>query len=515
LFRFVSRARDLLIRYRLLRTRASERTFAAAFRAIPDAAVITRLDDGRVLAVNDALEELIGYRRKDVLGRTTLDLRWWPSPEARDAFQAMLGRSGRVRRLPARLPDATGRLHDALLSAEVIEVLGEPHILTVAQDVTEIKQAEEALQLSDSILQRIEDLVIVAGPDGGIRYVSPSVKNVLGYEPAEVLGDGWWHLTFTDPVAREQERSRVARVARGEIPSQGAFIERPVRARDGKTRWILWHDSKGPGELLIGVGVDVTERRALEEQFRQAQKMEAVGRLAGGIAHDFNNLLTVITGYTDLLLSQMPADDPRQADLQEIRRAADRAATLTRQLLAYSRQQVLVPRTIGLNQVIEPMRNMMQRLIGEDITLRTHLEAAGRVRADPHQLEQVLLNLAVNARDAMPDGGSLTIATRDLEVDEHAGRAKGIEPGSYVELVVSDTGLGMSEEVLAHLFQPFFTTKPVGMGTGLGLATVYGIVKQSGGHIWAASRPGEGATFTIYLPRVQDAAEGEARSDNA
>jgi PAS domain S-box-containing protein len=254
---------------------------------------------------------------------------------------------------------------------------------------------------------------------------------------------------------------------------------------------------------------DVTAQRHLENQLRQSQKMEAVGQLAGGIAHDFNNLLTAILGSTQLLLQATPAGDVRREDVEEIRNAGLRAAELTRQLLAFSRRQVLAPKVLELNAVVANMDKMLRRLIGEDVELATALHAeAGAVNADPGQLEQVLLNLVVNARDAMPGGGRVLIATtRVLLRDELVERRHRLPPGDYVCLAVTDSGLGMDESTQAHLFEPFFTTKEVGKGTGLGLATVYGIVKQSGGYIWVYSEPGRGTTVKVYLPRVPGAAE--------
>src|SRR5205807_1997412 len=243
----------------------------------------------------------------------------------------------------------------------------------------------------------------------------------------------------------------------------------------------------------------------LDEQFRQSQKMEAVGQLAGGIAHDFNNLLTAILGNTQLLLRDLPPSDAKRSDVEEIRRASERAASLTRQLLAYSRRQMLQPEVLDLNGVVAEMDRMLRRLIGEHITLVTVLAPElGRVRADPNQLEQVLVNLAVNARDAMPDGGKLTIETSNVELDASFAQAHlGSVPGSYAMVAVTDTGAGMDATVRAHLFEPFFTTKEVGKGTGLGLATVYGIVKQSDGYIEISSELGQGSTFKIYLPRLE------------
>jgi CheY-like chemotaxis protein len=249
----------------------------------------------------------------------------------------------------------------------------------------------------------------------------------------------------------------------------------------------------------------------LEQQFRQAQKMEAVGRLAGGVAHDFNNMLNVILGYTDLLLDGVPEGDPRHKKLTEIRKAGDRAAALTRQLLAFSRKQVMQPVVLSLNDLVRETSSMLGRLIGEHIQLKTILAPElWPVKADPGQIDQVLVNLAVNARDAMPNGGILTIETCNISLDENYARLHGIQLDSardFVLLTVSDTGVGMSQEVLAHIFEPFFTTKEKGKGTGLGLATVYGIIKQSGGFIWAYSEPGQGSSFKVYLPGVSAASE--------
>jgi len=257
---------------------------------------------------------------------------------------------------------------------------------------------------------------------------------------------------------------------------------------------------------------DVSAQRQLEEQLRQSQKMEAVGQLAGGIAHDFNNLLTAILGSTQLLLHNTPSGDPRREDAEEIRHAGLRAAELTRQLLAFSRRQVLAPKVLDVNSVVAHMDRMLRRLLGEDVELATSLDpAAGAVNADPGQLEQVLLNLAVNARDAMPGGGRLSIETTRVTLhDEHVERRHRMPAGDYVCLAVADTGVGMDETTQAHLFEPFFTTKEVGKGTGLGLATVYGIVKQSGGYIWVYSEPAHGTTVKVYLPHVPGVAEAPA-----
>jgi len=251
---------------------------------------------------------------------------------------------------------------------------------------------------------------------------------------------------------------------------------------------------------------DVTERRSLERQLLQAQKMEAVGRLAGGIAHDFNNVLTAILGYVDLLLDGLPTLSPLRPDIQEIRTAAERAAGLTRQLLAFSRKQVLQMRTLDLNELLTDIDKLLRRLLREDIDMVTKLDPRlGAVRADSGQLEQVVVNLAVNARDAMPGGGRLTIETRNAELDEAYTREHvPVRPGRYVMFALSDTGTGMSPETMAHLFEPFFTTKEAGKGTGLGLATVYGIVTQSGGYVWCYSELGHGTTFKVYLPRVDE-----------
>ena len=262
-------------------------------------------------------------------------------------------------------------------------------------------------------------------------------------------------------------------------------------------------------ELEKRVEERTAERKNLEEQLVQAQKLEAVGRLAGGIAHDFNNLLTAIIGYAQLALGRLQPDDPLRRRVEEIKKAGDRAASLTRQLLAFSRKQVMQPKVIDLNSVVAELERMLVRMIGEDIEMRTMLQPdLGNVKADPGQMEQVIMNLVLNARDAMPAGGKLTIETANGYLDEtYAQQHVAVLPGAYVMLAVSDNGAGIDEETQQHIFEPFFTTKEVGKGTGLGLSTAYGIVKQSGGNIWVYSEPGKGTTFKIYLPRVDEAAD--------
>ncbi len=367
--------------------------------------------------------------------------------------------------------------------------------------VVERGRAEEAIRASEVryrlLMEHAVDAILVAGPDGRVLDANSAACELSGHTREELLA-----LTLTDicPPDREEEGMTLAEVR----PGERVRLEQRLRRKDGGEVEVEISAKLLPEGLTQAFIRDVRERKRLEEQLRQSQKMEAVGKLAGGIAHDFNNLLTAITGYAELLLATLGSDDPRRMDLQEICNAADRATTLIRQLLAFSRRQVLQPKLVDLHHLVEDIERLLRRLIGEDIELVTLSDAGlGLVKVDPSLMEQVLVNLAVNARDAMPGGGRLTVETRNVTLgpDYTAGHAA-VEPGSYVLLAVTDNGTGMDEATRARAFEPFFTTKGPGRGTGLGLAMVYGTVKQSGGHVWVYSEPGRGSTFKIYLPRV-------------
>jgi len=388
----------------------------------------------------------------------------------------------------------------------------------VCRDLSEHQQSEMARAEAEAkykmLVEQVNAITYIAevGVDGEWYYVSPQVESILGYKAEEWLANGkqWGnhvHPEDLPAVAAAEEQSKKG------LPFQAEFR---IRRKDGREIWlsdtavIVRGSDSHP--VMEGIMVDITERKALETQLQQSRKMEAVGRLAGGIAHDFNNLLTIITGYTELAMHrpQLPAEV--RGDIERIENASARAAALVKQLLAFSRKQVLQPKILDLNKIVLNLDALLRRLMDERIQMITRVkEDLGKVKADPAQIEQVIMNLVVNARDAMPDGGRLVVETCNADLD--AGYAVDhvtVKPGRYVMLAVSDNGVGMDKETVAHIFEPFFTTKESGRGTGLGLSTVYGIVKQSGGYIWVYSEPGKGSTFKVYLPRVDEQPEDEA-----
>ena len=387
-------------------------------------------------------------------------------------------------------------------------------IFGTVQDITELRHLErtivESHNLLTAVIEGTDDIVFVKGVDGRYLMINASGARNFGKEPRDIVGKEdreLWRRDIADWVIaqdRDVMKTRQPQTFEYTMPLRGG-------PRTFLVRKSVFLDRHGEVIGLIGISRDITEHNRLEEQLRQSQKMEAVGRLAGGVAHDFNNLLTVIHGCSELLFSQMSADDPGQEMLAEIQKSAERAANLTRQLLAFSRKQVLRPQVVSVTALLTDLLKLLQRLIGEDIEVAFVQGASiALARVDPGQFEQAIINLAVNARDAMPDGGRLTIETRNSTLDlRHLSQDRDVEPGSYVMVSITDTGHGMDETTKSRIFEPFFTTKEPGRGTGLGLAMVYGFVKQSGGHIDVSSEVGRGTTFRLYLPQAQSA-EGVA-----
>ncbi len=515
----VELAGDLAYGVRSLRTQAARTQAEAALRKSEERYRALYVDNpsmyftvegtGKVLSVNPFGAEQLGYTVAELVGRPVLDV-FHPDDreEVSGQLAACMQTPNRIVHWEFRKVRKDGSILWVREAARAVHGGNEsPIVLIVCEDVTVRKQAEERLQelseFNESIIQNMAEGLIVVDGQGCITFVNPAQATLMGYGPGELIGRPWNTLVLPDQEAVIRGMEEAA----GHIRTGRYELE--LARRDGTRVSVIasisLHSSGHGSSGYLIVFTDLSERKQLEGQLLQAQKMEAVGRLAGGVAHDFNNMLTAIVGFSDLLMSGFQLDDPRRDDVQEIRKAAERAGALTRQLLAFSRRQVLQPQVLDLNGTIANLEKMLRRLIGEDIEVQTVLASPLEcVCADPGQIEQVLLNLVVNARDAMPQGGTLRIETSSVTQDSnHLREHVGVAAGAYVMLAVSDAGVGMDDETLSHLFEPFFTTKGAGKGTGLGLSTVYGIVKQSGGHIAVESHLRQGTTFRIYLPAVK------------
>ncbi|HJQ27513.1 MAG TPA: PAS domain S-box protein [Blastocatellia bacterium] len=462
----------------------------------------------RFVRINERLAEINGLSVEQHLGRRLSELLPEIGQEAEAYFQQVLDTGEAIigNEVSGETSAAPGVLRHWLVSYYPVRVSSGEIVGTgvLVEEITERKQAEQLARLQASALQAAANAIVITDKRGKITWANPAFASLTGYATEEVLGKHP-NLLKSGKQDRDFYKRLWHTVLSGQV-WQGELIN---RRKDGSLYFeeqTITPVTNEAGEItnFVAIKQDVSKRTQLEDQLRQSQKMEAIGRLAGGVAHDFNNLLTVIVGYSQMGLDALGPDNPARLSIAEVLRAGQRAAALTNQLLAFSRKQVFQPKVFSLNETIADLQKMLCRLIGEDINLITALERDGCfVESDPGQLQQVIMNLVVNARDAMPDGGQLTINTSSVNIDAaSAARCEGLAPGRYVMLSVSDTGCGMDQETVSHIFEPFFTTKEQGKGTGLGLATVYGIVKQSRGHIAVASQTGMGTTFMIYLPRI-------------
>lgn len=504
--------------------KASEAELCVLFAALTD--VVMVLDrDGRYVRVAPTSPTYLYKPASELLGKTVHEV--FPKEEA-DFFLSHIRRAldeGCMHRTDYSMVVEDGR--EVWFDCSVSPMTPDS-VVWIGRDVTEAKRAEKALTQSESrkaailqseqelrkseeryrvFVENAHDIIYEHDLEGKFTSINKAGEQITGYTLEETL-----KLNIADTVGPDHV-DKARQMIRAKLDGQSiTAYELEVVAKDGRripvevNTSLVFQDGTPIG--VQGIARDVTERKQLEEQLRQSQKMEAIGQLAGGVAHDFNNLLTVIGGYSSILLVKLPPDSPYRNSVEEIKKASDRASSLTRQLLAFSRKQILQPKILDLNTVVSDLDKMLRRLIGEDIDLLTITDPnLYKVKADPGQIEQVLLNLVVNARDAMPEGGKLTIETSNAMISKDYAQLHGIPSGPYIMLAVSDTGCGMDAATREHIFEPFFTTKMAGKGTGLGLATLYGIVKQSGGNVWVYSELGHGTTFKIYLQRAEEFAE--------
>lgn len=481
--------------------RASEGRYRTLFEYAPDGILIAD-PQSYYLDANDAMCRMLGYTREDLVGMHASDIVILDEMQniepALDDINSGLGHHSEW---VFRRKDGTRFLGEVIATQ-----MPEGNLLGVVRDITDRKQEAAARDSLAAIVESSDDAIISKDLRGLVTSWNAAAEKMFGYTRKEMFGKSI--LRLIPPDRHGEEVEIMARIVRGEITDH---FETVRTRKDGTLIDVSVTISpiRGPDGVVCGASKivrNMTESKRLEEQLRQSQKLEAVGKLAGGVAHDFNNLLTAINGYSDLTLKKLSPDDPVRENVREIRRAGERAAALTGQLLAFSRKQVLKPTIHNLNSVISEMEKMLRRVISENIEFHVILEPhLGNINGDPGQMEQVILNLVINARDAMPGGGRLTIETRNVELDkDYVSQHIEIVPGPFVKMTITDSGEGMDEKTRQRMFDPFFTTKEVGKGTGLGLSTVYGIIKQSGGDIMVYSEKGHGTTFKIYLPRVNE-----------
>ncbi|HKR13738.1 MAG TPA: response regulator [Pyrinomonadaceae bacterium] len=495
--------------------RHAEENFRSIFENAVEGIFQTTLDR-RFLRVNPSLARILGYDSAEevVAAYTDVGQQLYVNPALAEEVTRILETSGTVENFEFEAYRKNREKIWLSLNIRLVrDEAGTPIFREgTLKDITGHKQAIEALRTSEEryrdLVENAHDIIYSHDLDGNYTSINKAGEQITGFSRDEVL-----HLSLQETVTPDDLSTANEMLRRKLAGERVTAYEMEIIAKDGR-RVALEANTKLIFQDGIPIGVqgiarDVTDRKQLELQLRQSQKMEAIGQLAGGVAHDFNNLLTAINGYSSLALQRTNPDERIRGYLEEIRKAGDRAANLTRQLLAFGRKQMLKPVVLNLNDVVADIEKMLRRLIGEDIRFTTKLDPAlHKVKTDPGQIEQVLMNLVVNARDAMPFGGTMTVETANFEVDhEYAARHVGIAPGKYVRLAVSDTGCGMDQETKARIFEPFFTTKEKGKGTGLGLSTVYGIVTQSGGNIWVYSEPEKGTVFKVYLPQLQQDAE--------
>ena len=448
------------------------------------------------------LREVVGRHTVDVLSKSAVRKAFLEL--IRSAYRFTTSETARL------LPD--GRRHFVLRSQlGIVEDGMLRRVWGVTRDITDFKQVQRALDASKrhmiDLLESVQLFVVVLDPSGAIEVCSNYFTELTDWRPDDLKGKNWFELTVPPEERADLQEKFAVQLA---SPGKPIHFESTLLGRSGRRWQVAWdstalRDDKLKVKAVANIGRDITQEKAVESHLRQAQKVESIGRLAGGIAHDFNNLLAVIGGYASHLLDQHTPGDPEYPELSEIRNAVETGAQLTQQLLTFSRRRASNPEALNLNRIVERDCSMLRRTLGKNIDLVTRLDPSlGLVRVEPVEMSQVLLNLAVNARDAMPGGGKLTIVSSNATISDGQGSvAPAVPAGQYVQLTVADTGTGMTKEVLDRLFEPFFTTKEAGKGTGLGLSIIFGIVKQSGGHIRVESAPGRGTSFRIFLPRTQ------------